>query len=407
MMAAPSTIRAAGYYQATGAGFDAAEAVIRMRSATKGTFEIGDRTWRLSADPDRKRLEGKSGRSIVSLRIANRTRVVGKLDGEALELVRSVLQPIGDTELTEFDPGPGAAMQALLDATPDYEEAVGDSTTFWYAFGPVLYRGRLDGTARVLAIASDPGPSECLPFARRTLIGDSGQKTQGFLAKLGLTRSYVLVNAFAVAMRPGERTMGLRALRTNAALAAARHGLYDRLLEEGSLQAIVAFGDVAHEAYDLWAASNPAVKAVPRFKLAHPAGVDREGSGDDAALRAWRRAVGRLRNIVTPDADGQANVPNYGDYFTELDYARIPRRDLPPMAPLYIGDDSWGRAANPRHNNCCMRPRPDDMVSLDLTPPERQGRFIRYKYHKGQLVGAKYRNGRRVDVDAFGIPTAR
>src|SRR5690606_24041686 len=98
--------------------------------------EIGDRTWRLSADPDRKRLEGKSGRSIVSLRIANRTRLVGKLDGEALELVRSVLQPIGDTELAEFDPGPGAAMQALLDATPDYEEAVGDSTTFWYAFGP-------------------------------------------------------------------------------------------------------------------------------------------------------------------------------------------------------------------------------------------------------------------------------
>ena len=54
-------------------------------------------------------------------------------------------------------------------------------------------------TRRVLGIASDPGPSECLPFARRTLIGDSGQKTQGFLAKLGLTRSYVLVNAFAVA----------------------------------------------------------------------------------------------------------------------------------------------------------------------------------------------------------------
>ncbi|MGH8663878.1 MAG: hypothetical protein ACREUX_06390 [Burkholderiales bacterium] len=403
-MAAPSTIGAAGYYRATGAGFDATEAVIRMRNATRGTLAIGDRTWRLSADPDRKRLEGKFRRSVVSLRIANRTRLAGKLDGEALELVRSVLQPIAGAELAEFDAGPSADVQALMDATPDYEVEVGDSTTFWYAFGPVLYRGRLDGTARVLGIASDPGPSECLPFARRTLIGDSGQKTQGFLTKLGLTRSYALVNAFAVAMRPGARSKGLRALRTNAAIAAARHRLYDRLLEGGALQAIVAFGDVAHEAYDLWAASNPAVKAVPRFKLAHPAGVDREASGDDAALRAWRRAIGRLRKIVTPDDDGQANGPNYGDYFTELDYARIPRRDLPPMAPLYIGDDSWGRAANPRHNNCCMRPRPDDSVSLDLTPPQGQGRFIRYKFHKGELVGAKYKNGRRVAVDSFGIP---
>src|SRR5690606_6444939 len=97
-------------------------------------------------------------------------------------------------------------------------------------------------------------------FARRTLIGDSGQKVQGFLAKLGLTRSYVLVNAFAVAMRPSQRSRALRVLRTSVAIGSARHRFYDALLEGGQLQAIVAFGDVAHEAYDLWAASNRAVK---------------------------------------------------------------------------------------------------------------------------------------------------
>ncbi len=31
------------------------------------------------------------------------------------------------------------------------------------------YQGRLDGSARVLAIASDPGPTERLPVVRRTL----------------------------------------------------------------------------------------------------------------------------------------------------------------------------------------------------------------------------------------------
>ena len=75
-----------------------------------------------------------------------------------------------------------------------------------------------------------PALTECLPFIRRTLVGDSGQKTQGFLAKLGLTRSYVLVNAFAVAMQPSQKDEGPEVLRTNAAIEAARHALYDALL---------------------------------------------------------------------------------------------------------------------------------------------------------------------------------
>ena len=238
---------------------------------------------------------------------------------------------------------------------------------------------------------------------RRPLIGDSGQKTQGFLAKLGLTRSYVFVKAFAVAMRPSQKTKGMRALRTNTVIRAARHGLYDRLLAGGALQAIVAFGDVAQEAYDLWAASNGAVTAMPCFKLAHPAAVDRTGSGDDSALKAWRRAVTRLRTIVTTDTDGNADEPNFGDYFTEIDYARIPRWDLPRVAPAYVGDDSWGRAANPRHNNCCERPSPDDKVSLRLTPPPGMGE-LQYRYHDGQLAGATNKNGQNIAVDEFGIP---
>jgi len=286
---------------------------------------------------------------------------------------------------------------------PDYRAEVGDTTTFWYAFGPVLYRGRLDGTAKVICIASDPGPTECLPFMRRTLVGDSGQKTQGFLAKLGLTRSYVLVNAFAVAMKPSAKTKGLKVLKTNVAIAAARHAFYNGLLS-GNVQAIVAFGGPAHDAYDLWAASNPAVDAVPVFKVAHPAAVDRDGSGDDKALKDWATAITKLRRIVTADVDGDASGPNFGDFFTEVDYARIPRWDLPAAAPAYAGDDSWGRAATRRHNNCCARPSPDDSVSLELTPAPGQGEFLSYKYKDGSLVGAKDKKGKKVKVDAFGIP---
>ena len=249
----------------------------------------------------------------------------------------------------------------------------------------------------------DPGPAECLPFARRTLIGDSGQKTQGFLAKLGLTRSYVLVNAFAVAMHPGAKTKGLAVLQTNQAIKTARHALYDALLASGALEALIAFGDVAHRAYDIWAQATPAVSAVPLFKIAHPAAVDRDGSGNDAALKGWANAVKKLRAIVTPDQDGDAAGPNFGKFFTEIDYVRIPRWDFPKVTPAYVGDDSWGRAATPGHNNCCKRPSPDDQQSLVLTPPSGLGQELRYLYQAGVLSGATNKAGQPVAVDASGI----
>ena len=186
----------------------------------------------------------------------------------------------------------------------------------------------------------------------------------------------MLVNGFAVALHPSQKTTGLDVLKNNVAIRTARHALYDALLAGGSLQAIVAFGDVAHTAYDLWAAANPAVTHVPVLKLAHPAAVDRTGSGNDAALKGWHQAVATLRGIVTADPDGDPTVPNFGAYFTEVDYARIPRWDFPRVTPAYVGDDSWGRSATPRHNNCCDRPSPDDGVSLVLTPPAGQGAVL-------------------------------
>jgi len=397
-------VSAAGYFAARRDGVLVGEASLRMKNATQGNLTLDGMDWTLTGDPSTKRFHGTASSSVVDLTIATRSLLKGTVDGATLELVRSVLRPIPAAEMQQSDPEPTGKMKDVMAATPDYLSEVGDPSAFWYAFGPVFYRGRLDGSARVLGIASDPGPSECLPFARRTLIGDSGQKTQGFLTKLGLTRSYVLVNAFAVALRPSHVTQGLNVLRTNAAIRTARHALYDGLLAGGALQAIVAFGEVAHLAYDLWADENPAVKAVPSFKLAHPAAVDRSASGDDAALNDWNTAITKLRTIVTADPDGDPSVPNFGAYFTEIDYARIPRWDFPRTTPTYVGDDSWGRAASPRHNNCCERPNPDDGVSLVLTPPAGQGQFLRYLYRDGRLIGATNQSGQDVPVDASGLP---
>jgi hypothetical protein len=60
--------------------------------------------------------------------------------------------------------------------------------------GPIFHRGRLDGSARVLVVGQDPVQHETV--VRRILVGEAGRRQQGFLAKLGIIRSYVLINTF-------------------------------------------------------------------------------------------------------------------------------------------------------------------------------------------------------------------
>ena len=403
-MAAPASVNAAGYYSVSRAGVNLGSAVVYMTSATAGKLLIGTTTSKLTADPVAKSIAGKINGKPFSLKIKSRILLSGKIGTDTLTFMRQVERPIAAAEMAEFDAGPPPAIKAIFDATPDYVAATGEPKVFWHHFGNLFYRGRLDGSARVMCIASDPGPTECLPFVRRSLIGDSGQKTQGFLHKLGLTRSYVLMNAFSVAMHPSAKTKGLAILKNNQAIKQARHAMYDAILAGGNVQAIIAFGDVAHKALDIWQLSNPALQAVPRFRLAHPAAVDRSGTGNDTALKAWAKGITQLRLIITPDVDGDNGGPNFGSYFTETDYGRIPRRDLPKVAPIYVGDDAWGRFATPRHNNCSKRPSPDDGKSLLLTPSPGHGQFLRYRYENGHLVGATDKNGLNVPINGSGIP---
>ena len=258
--------------------------------------------------------------------------------------------------VTEFDPGPPAAIAEHLASVPSYAE---HRKLFWYDWGPVFYRGRLDGSARLLAIASDPGPTERI--ACRTLVGDAGQRVQGFLAKLGLTRSYVMLNAYAYALLP-SRAPEARPLLSDPAHLAWRNGLYDAIAGPG-LQAIVAFGAEARAALELWDTK----PAVATLELPHPS------SHDNARLvREWRAAVEQLRGVVAPDDDGDATQPNYGERFSEADYARIPPRDLPFGLPAWFGDDAWGRKARPRHNNSVERPGRDLLHTLVWQAPRDQ-----------------------------------
>jgi hypothetical protein len=59
--------------------------------------------------------------------------------------------------------------------------------------------------------------------------------------------------------------------------------------------------------------------------------------------------------VLTPDPDGDPTLPAYGTDFAESDYRPIPAVDLPFGLPAWMGDDSWGRTASPRHNNAVAR----------------------------------------------------
>jgi len=179
---------------------------------------------------------------------------------------------------TEFDKGPPVALARHFAALPSIPAEHRD--LFWYDWGPVFYRGRLNGTAKVLGIASDPGPTERL--VGRTLVGDAGQRVQGFLTKLGLTGSYVLVNAFPHAVHPTDVSRALPLL-SRADHLAWRNRFYD-LVTDATLEAVVAFDGTAQAALHLWGNAPD----VPTFEVPHPS------AHDGAALAAaWAAGLDR------------------------------------------------------------------------------------------------------------------
>jgi len=245
-----------------------------------------------------------------------------------------------------FDHGPPAELARHFAEVPDPAE----KSHFWFDWGPVFYRGRLDGSARVLCIASDPGPTERI--AGRTLVGNAGQRVQGLLAKIGLTHSYLCLNAWAHNLHPGFASEERKKLDEPGQMK-WRNRLYD-LATGSQLEAIVAFGENAQAALKLWTDRPDAFVC----EIPHPSAA-RDEQSEKSLLDKWRKAVDDLRKEVTPDSDGDAAGPNYGPKFTEADYAPIPRADLPFGAPAFLGDDAWVRESGHAFNSVDRPPHDD------------------------------------------------
>jgi hypothetical protein len=217
----------------------------------------------------------------------------------------------------------------LVNEHPD--ETVYPQLRFRTEWGPVFHRGRLDGTARVVVIGQDPAQHENI--LRRALVGEAGQRVQGFLHKMGIDRSYVIINAFLYSVYGS----GSSAFENNPGIIQYRNRWLDALVKT-QVQAVVTFGGSAKTAWEKWKATPAGAGFTGIFvALKHP--TYPESGGLTAAQRAamlaeWTAGLNTLRAIVTPDTV-RSLVP-YGGNITAGDRQLIPEFDLPAGTPPFM-----------------------------------------------------------------------
>ena len=210
---------------------------------------------------------------------------------------------------------------------------------FRVEWGPIFHRGRLDGSARILVLGQDPGQHESI--ARRILVGEAGQRVQGFLRKIGIESSYVMVNAFLYSVfgqGGGERHRG------DPEITGYRNRWLDALLVGTQVEAVVAFGHLAHDAIERWEATPAGAQARLHVEqLRHPTMPEASSHGDEekraAAMKAmlaeWNAALERLDERLGA-RDNPGPLEPYGDDLLPEDRAPIPESDMPAGTPPWM-----------------------------------------------------------------------
>jgi hypothetical protein len=240
--------------------------------------------------------------------------------------------------LHPFDPGPvEEPFAALARDYPGAEAYPPDD--FRVEWGPIFHRGRLDGSAQILVLGQDPGQHESI--GRRILVGEAGQRVQGFLGKLGIAESYVMLNAFLYSVF-GQG--GGESHKNDPEIIEYRHKWLDAVLVGSQVQAVVAFGHLAHDALDRWL-DTPAGQgaALTTERLAHPTKPEAASKGNEEKraavmkemLAEWNEALERLDATLAARPQGQP-LKIYGEDLLPEDRAPIPEGDMPAGAPPWM-----------------------------------------------------------------------
>lgn len=238
-----------------------------------------------------------------------------------------------------FDTGPTGTFRTLCRNYPD-DTVFRGADGFRSLWGPVFYRGRADGTARLLVIGQDPAQTEAV--TRRCLSGQAGRRVQGFVEKLGYTRRYLMVNAFLYGIY--NQSMALPHL-LDPAIQAYRDAWLLAALAPGKVETVVTFGTPAFNAWTAFTATPAGAAASAGLlfhKALHPTADKPSGPiTRQDLLDNWNVALQFLHPQVQKPDVTRPLVP-YGSDFTPAELPEIPARDLSFGFPAWMRrTDFW------------------------------------------------------------------
>lgn len=270
----------------------------------------------------------------------------------------------------ENDPGPpsSSGWAELFASTPNYRglgRAVLGREAFRWQHGPMFFRGRLDGSAKVLVVGQEGAQDESL--SHRSFTGGTGARMQYLLHFLGLDHSYLFLNSFVYPIF-GQYTESLRPLAQDprSPIAAHRNRIFDKAVGEGDVRLVIAVGRAAKESVTTWieahgGTANPETletaslgslpNRVRAVGVLHPGSA---ASGSTAAIKAdFVRAIGHVRDWLQADPGWLPADPGVTrDLAAPFPYSSlaIPFRDFPfgTCPRLGRGGTSSNRSDNQR-----------------------------------------------------------
>ena len=270
----------------------------------------------------------------------------------------------------EHDPGPqnSSGWAELFAGTPNYRglgRAVLGREAFRWQHGPMFFRGRLDGSARVLVVGQEGAQDESL--SHRSFTGGTGARMLYLLRFLGLDRSYLFLNSFVYPIF-GQYTPDLRPLAQDprSPIVVHRNRIFDKAVAEGDVRLVIAVGRAAKESVVTWieahggtaqpeALETASLGSLPNRLRAvgvlHPGSA---ASGSTAAIKAdFVRAIGHVRDWLQADPGWLPADPGVArDLTAPFPYSSlaIPFRDFPfgTCPRLGRGGTSSNRTDNQR-----------------------------------------------------------
>ena len=270
----------------------------------------------------------------------------------------------------EHDPGPTVASGwvDLFAETPNYRglgRAVLGREVFRWQHGPMFFRGRLDGSAKVVVVGQEGAQDESL--SHRSFTGGTGARMQHFLRHIGLDRSYLFLNSFVYPIF-GQYSDAMRPLAQDrrSPIAQHRNRILDKAVVDGDVRLVVAVGRAAKESIASWVRAHGGNADPDRLDQAtlgslpnrvrligvlHPGSAS--GGSTGTIRRNFQRACNRIRDWLDDDAGWlpvDPGMPRDLDDAYQYRSVAIPHRDFPFGAcpRLGRGGTSSNRTDNQR-----------------------------------------------------------